>query len=95
MYSVNCYYPKNGVKLNDTNMIKNVYHIGIPDKSGFTIWDTEKQRYCWQDKAGGYGIQTPFGMKHIKKIDGDYYNVVGLPVSKLYQVLRNEFDFEM
>lgn len=39
------------------------------------------------DKAGAYGIQDDFA-KHVKKIDGDYNNVVGLPVSKLYQVLK-------
>lgn len=40
------------------------------------------------DKAGGYGIQTSFGLKYIQKIEGDYYNVVGLPVSRLYQELK-------
>lgn len=35
------------------------------------------------DKAGAYGIQGP-AAKFIKKINGDYYNVVGLPVNRLY-----------
>jgi len=39
------------------------------------------------DKAGGYGIQGDFS-KYIKKIKGDYYNVMGLPLNKLYQVLK-------
>jgi len=39
------------------------------------------------DKAGAYGIQDDFGAVFVKKIDGCYYNVVGLPLQKLYKAL--------
>ncbi len=39
------------------------------------------------DKAGAYGIQDDFGAVFIKKIIGCYYNVVGLPLTKVYQTL--------
>lgn len=40
------------------------------------------------DKAGAYGIQDDFGAVFIKKIDGCYYNVVGLPLAKFYSTLK-------
>jgi septum formation protein len=40
------------------------------------------------DKAGAYGIQDDFGAVFVKKINGCYYNVVGLPLTKLYNELR-------
>lgn len=38
------------------------------------------------DKAGAYGIQGPFAI-HVKSIHGDYNNVVGLPIGRLYHEL--------
>lgn len=73
---------------------KSVFHKGQADKSDVPIWNN-KPRYYWQDKAGGYGIQEPFGMKYIKGIEGDYYNVVGLPISRLCQILKTEFGIDL
>ena len=40
------------------------------------------------DKAGSYGIQDGFSV-HVDKINGCYYNVMGLPVSKFYSYYSN------
>ncbi len=39
------------------------------------------------DKAGGYGVQDWIGYIGIEKIEGSFYNVMGLPVKKLYEQL--------
>jgi septum formation protein len=45
-------------------------------------------KYKPYDKAGGYAIQEWIGVVGIKKITGDFYNVMGLPVSKLVQTIK-------
>lgn len=40
------------------------------------------------DKAGAYGIQEWIGAIAVAKIEGSFYNVMGLPVHRLYQVLK-------
>lgn len=43
------------------------------------------------DKAGAYAIQGEFA-KHIEKINGNYTTVVGLPIHKVYEILKNNRD---
>ena len=43
------------------------------------------------DKAGGYGIQDHTAPFFIDHLEGDYYNVVGLPLRQMYLTLRGEF----
>lgn len=40
------------------------------------------------DKAGAYGIQEWIGAVAVSKINGSYYNVMGLPIHRLYQELK-------
>lgn len=40
------------------------------------------------DKAGAYGIQEWIGMVGISRIDGCYYNVMGLPVARVYEKIQ-------
>jgi septum formation protein len=46
------------------------------------------ERYKPYDKAGAYAIQEWIGVVGIKAIEGDFYNVMGLPVSRVVQALR-------
>lgn len=46
-------------------------------------------RYRPLDKAGAYGIQEWIGYVGIEKIDGSFYNVMGLPVQTLYRQLKD------
>ena len=46
------------------------------------------ERYRPYDKAGGYGIQEWIGYVGVQSIHGSFYNVMGLPVQRLYQELK-------
>lgn len=41
------------------------------------------------DKAGSYGIQSDASATFVDRLEGDYYNVVGLPVCRLHQILED------
>lgn len=61
------------------------------------LTDTEIKNYIKTKepfgKAGAYAIQG-IGALLVEKIEGDYQNIVGLPISRLYTVLKKEFEFE-
>ncbi len=47
------------------------------------------KNYCPFDKAGAYGIQEWIGFVGVEGIEGSYFNVMGLPVQRLYTELKN------
>lgn len=49
------------------------------------------ERYKPLDKAGAYGIQEWIGAAAVKGIRGSFYNVMGLPIHRLYKALTEEY----
>lgn len=46
------------------------------------------KNYLPFDKAGGYGIQEWIGLIAVEEIQGSFFNVIGLPVQRLYRILQ-------
>ena len=74
-----------------TNQKKSVFSVATDvffrplDDSEITYYvDTFKPF----DKAGSYGIQEWIGYVGVERIEGSYFNVMGLPVQRLYQELK-------
>jgi septum formation protein len=67
-------------------------HVESTRVTFLPLSDTDIQNYIATsepfDKAGAYGIQG-IGGRFISGIEGDYFNVMGLPVSKLWRMLRD------
>lgn len=57
-----------------------VEFLPLTDEEIYTYIDTGD---CY-DKAGAYGIQS-YASKFVKRINGDYFNVVGLPICAIYE----------
>ena len=79
-------YEEDGTETIINHAVKtDVYVNPMSDKE---IWDYI-ERDSVMDKAGSYGIQSGFAI-HIEKIEGDYFNVVGLPISYIYEELKKK-----
>ena len=82
-----------GVALIDARTRREIHFAVHTDVTFRALEDDEIERYVASgsplDKAGSYGIQEDFGAVFVSRIDGDYYNVVGLPISQLYLHLKS------
>lgn len=62
------------------------------------LTDEKIQKYVntgeCDDKAGAYALQGK-GAALVEKVEGDYLNVVGLPLLKLFEILENEFYYDL
>lgn len=64
-----------------------VSHVKFAQLSEAEI-DYYLQHYKPLDKAGAYGVQEWIGYVAVEHIDGSYFNVMGLPIQRLYQELK-------
>ncbi len=76
-------------------LIKDREEIAFADRTAVWFHPLEKSELEWYvdkyapfDKAGAYAIQEWIGVVGIRGIDGDFYNVMGLPVSRVVQALK-------
>ena len=70
--------------------------FAVTSKVKFALLDAEEMAYYVDnfkpfDKAGAYGIQEWIGYVGITGLNGSFYNVMGLPTRRLYQVLKKDF----
>lgn len=84
-----------GIALHHLETDREVVAVEGTDVSFGQVSDAEIDAYVDSgaplDKAGAYGIQDHTGSFFVDRIEGDYYNVVGLPLRCLYSTLRREF----
>ena len=64
-----------------------VSNVSVAKLSGEEI-DYYIEKYKPYDKAGAYGIQEWIGMIGVTEIEGSFFNVMGLPVQRLYTLLK-------
>lgn len=84
-----------GIALQHEKSGRDISAVASTDVTFASLTDAEIETYVEtgapMDKAGGYGIQDHTGPLFVKQIEGDYYNVVGLPLRNLYLLCRRHF----
>lgn len=84
-----------GIALQHEKSERNASTVAATHVTFASLTDEEIQAYVEtsapMDKAGGYGIQDHTGPLFVEQIEGDYYNVVGLPLRDLYLLCQRKF----
>lgn len=78
-----------GGKTSVASEVTEVTFRNIPEREIYRYIDTGEPF----DKAGAYGIQD-IASVFVEKINGDYFNVVGLPVFRLFELLKKDFGLD-
>lgn len=92
MLSDNWHYVYTGISIVDSTSKKYIKSY-VQTKVHFRKLD-DKEIWAYinsgspMDKAGAYGIQDDFGALFVSRIEGCYYNVVGLPLEHFYEKLK-------
>ena len=78
---------KNNQTYEELTYDKCIVYVDMLSDDEIKKWIMENDVYT---RAGAYAIQDGFG-KFIKKIDGDYFSIVGFPIHKLYNLLKKYY----
>ena len=85
------HYVYTGIYVIDLDKNREREHLERTKVTFFDLSDEDINNYIqtgeYRDKAGSYGIQGKGGLL-VRSIEGDYYNVVGLPIARLRRMLR-------
>lgn len=87
-----------GFSITDSSSGKTVSGYELTEVRFRNLSREEKDAYISSgapfDKAGGYGIQGRAGL-FVEGIDGDFFNVVGLPICALNELMKKEFNISL
>lgn len=87
-----------GIAITETDDPKIIVDHDITSVEFLTLSDAEIDNYVrtneWKGRAGGYSINDKASL-FISKINGSYSNVIGLPMHKIYEILKTDFDLSL
>ena len=75
---------KNKDKMISFSDFSDVYFDKLTEDEILAYIETESP----YDKAGGYGVQDWLGMCKVRRIEGSYFNIMGLPIHRVYEALK-------